>query len=94
MSKKSINFKKGDVVRIIEGKKTSNQVILKDLVLMRILEVVSNRTWEKRKLLLEIIEGNAKSSWGHNYPQKDRNLILFHDCLELTINPNDDYEIY
>lgn len=44
MSKKSINFKKGDVVRIIEGKKTSNQVILKDLVLMRILEVVPNRT--------------------------------------------------
>lgn len=86
-------FKKGDILRPIEGKKSSNYIVLKDIKEVIVIHEAST-TYSKNLIRVIMIDGSAfDSSLWNNYYKND-SFYIYDDAFELVNPPTQDYDIF
>lgn len=88
---KTCQFKEKDRVKPIIGKKTSNNVTLKNLIELEIITMYP-RNYGKIEMRVKIIEGFATNPY--KYYRKDDILCIYDDAVELCSPKEPEYDIY
>lgn len=88
-------FKKGDLIKVIDGHKTSYSQELKHL---KILEVIEPDHWgvniKKKLILVKIIEGHSLHKRNDSVSHKDHQIYVYETQFELVQPVTEDYDIF
>lgn len=89
-------FKVGDVIRPTEGKKSSNEYQLKNILGAEVVSFPNQSSWERRRIkikLLQVEKDGVYHPW-RDRAYKDQVIEVYEDAFELTVRPDEDYDIY
>jgi hypothetical protein len=82
-------LKKGDIVKPMEGRRTSDSIPLKHIFEAKVTRVMQP-TWGKTPMEIRITKGNGSSYYG----QKGNVFSVFTDGFELANESTGDYSLW